>query len=69
MAPVVANQLVQLRQQPTLKNIVLVALTGYGQESDRQLSQAAGFDLHLVKPGDFGKLLQIFATVSELPPR
>ena len=59
----------RLRQQPTLKNVVLVAMTGYGQASDRQRSQAAGFDHHLVKPGDFGKLLQILATVSELQPR
>ncbi len=59
----------RLRQQPTLKDVVLVAMTGYGQASDRQHSKAAGFDHHLVKPGDFGKLLQILATVSELQPR
>jgi PAS domain S-box-containing protein len=59
----------RLRQQPTLKNIVLVAMTGYGQESDRQRSQEAGFDHHLVKPGDFGKLLQILATLAESPAR
>jgi CheY-like chemotaxis protein len=59
----------QLRQQPTLKNIVLVAMTGDGQESDRRRSQEAGFDHHLVKPGDFGKVLQILATVSELSAR
>jgi PAS domain S-box-containing protein len=57
----------QLRQQPTLKNIVLVAMTGYGQDSDRKRSQEAGFDFHLVKPGDFGKVLEILATVSESP--
>jgi PAS domain S-box-containing protein len=59
----------QLRQQPALQNAVLVAMTGYGGESDLQRSFAAGFDHHLVKPGDFGKVLQILATVSELPPR
>ena len=59
----------RLRQQPALQNAVLVAMTGYGQESDRQRSQEAGFDHHLVKPGDFGKVLQILATVSELPAR
>jgi PAS domain S-box-containing protein len=57
----------QLRQQPTLKNVVLVAMTGYGQESDRKRSKEAGFDHHLVKPGDFGKVLQILATIAELP--
>jgi signal transduction histidine kinase/CheY-like chemotaxis protein len=59
----------RLRQQSSLKNIVLVAMTGYGQESDRKRSREAGFDHHLVKPGDFGKLLQIMAAVSELPAR
>ncbi len=53
----------QLRQQPALQNTVLVAMTGYGQESDRQRSKDAGFDHHLVKPGDFGKVLQILATI------
>ncbi len=59
----------QLRQQPSLQNAVLVAMTGYGGMSDRQRSQEAGFDHHLVKPGDFGKVLQILATLSELPAR
>ncbi len=59
----------QLRQQPALQNIVVVAMTGYGGEGDVQRSFAAGFDHHLVKPGDFGKVLQILATVSELPAR
>jgi len=55
----------QIRQQPALQKVVLVALTGYGQESDRQRSQKAGFDHHLVKPADFVKVLQILATASE----
>ena len=59
----------RLRQQPTLKNVVLVAMTGYGQENDRKRSKEAGFDHHLVKPGDFGKVLQILASVAELPLR
>jgi signal transduction histidine kinase len=57
----------RLRQQPALQNAVLVAMTGYGQQSDRQRSHEAGFDHHLVKPGDFAKVLQILATVSPLP--
>jgi CheY-like chemotaxis protein len=55
----------RLRQQPVLHNIVLVAMTGYGQETDRQHSQEAGFDHHLVKPAEFSKVQQILATVSE----
>ena len=58
-----------LRRQPVLQNVVLVAMTGYGGVSDLQRSFEAGFDHHLVKPGDFGKLLQILATASELPAR
>jgi PAS domain S-box-containing protein len=57
----------QLRQQPALQNAMLVAMTGYGRDSDRRRSQEAGFDHHLVKPGDFGKVLEILATVSESP--
>jgi CheY-like chemotaxis protein len=55
----------RVRQQPTLKNIVLVAMTGYGQEADRQRSREAGFDHHLVKPADFSDLQHILATVRE----
>jgi PAS domain S-box-containing protein len=55
----------RMRQQPTLDNIVLVAMTGYGRETDRQRSKEAGFDHHLVKPADFRKVQQILANVSE----
>jgi CheY-like chemotaxis protein len=40
----------QIRQQPWGKNMMLIALTGWGQEEDRRRSQEAGFDQHLVKP-------------------
>jgi signal transduction histidine kinase len=40
----------RLREEPDLKNVLLVALTGYGQEEDRRRSTEAGFDFHLVKP-------------------
>ena len=59
----------RLREQFATSPIVLVALTGYGQESDLRQSQKAGFDHHLVKPGDLGNVLQILATVSELSAR
>jgi PAS domain S-box-containing protein len=55
----------RIRKQPTHKNIMLVALTGYGQETDRQRSQEAGFDHHLVKPADFGKVQEILAAAAE----
>jgi CheY-like chemotaxis protein len=40
----------QMRQDPQLKDVLLVAMTGYGQDEDRRQSQAAGFNAHLVKP-------------------
>jgi signal transduction histidine kinase/DNA-binding response OmpR family regulator len=51
----------RLRRQPGLKDLPLVALTGYGQEEDRRRSREAGFDLHLVKPLDLDALPSIFA--------
>jgi len=39
-----------LRKQPGLKDVVLVALTGWGSEEDRRRSAEAGFNHHLVKP-------------------
>lgn len=53
----------QLRQQPLLKNVVVIALTGYGQDVDRHRSREAGFDHHLVKPADFASLQEILSTV------
>ena len=40
----------RLRELPQAKDAVLVAITGYGQEDDRQRSRRAGIDHHLVKP-------------------
>ena len=40
-----------------------IALTGYGQPEDRQRSVAAGFDHHLVKPVNFGTLLELLARI------
>ena len=54
----------RIRMQPAHQGAVLVALTGYGQESDRQLSRDAGFDHHLVKPADFAQLERILAGVA-----
>ena len=49
----------RLRQDPVLAGVRLVAVSGYGQESDRRRSQEAGFDQHLVKPVDPGVLLEL----------
>ena len=42
----------RIRQEPWGKDMVLVALTGWGQTEDRRRSQEAGFNHHLVKPAD-----------------
>jgi PAS domain S-box-containing protein len=42
----------RIRAQPWGKNVVIVALTGWGQDEDKQRSQEAGFDSHVVKPVD-----------------
>ena len=42
----------RLRELPQARGALIVALTGFGQQSDRQRALAAGFDEHLVKPVD-----------------
>jgi len=51
----------RLRREPSLDGILMVAMTGYGQERDRELSREAGFDHHLVKPVDPAKLQALLA--------
>ena len=43
----------------------IVALTGYGQESDRTQAEAAGFDEHLVKPITLDSLQQVLSATRE----
>jgi two-component system CheB/CheR fusion protein len=56
----------RIRAQEWGKAVTLVALTGWGQESDRRRSEEAGFDTHLVKPLDLEKLTALLA---RLPAR
>lgn len=50
-----------LRQDPAFQKTILIAHTGWGQESDREKSRAAGFDHHLTKPVDFKELSSLLA--------
>jgi CheY-like chemotaxis protein len=49
----------QLRREPWGKTMLIVALTGWGQENDRARTEGAGFDHHLVKPADLSSLSQL----------
>jgi len=49
----------RLRRQPWTCDAVLVAITGWGQESDRTRAHESGFDMHLVKPVDMDHLLKL----------
>jgi PAS domain S-box-containing protein len=53
----------RIRALPSGTHLKLVALTGWGQDSDRQRSAASGFDFHLVKPVDHEVLLKLIADV------
>jgi CheY-like chemotaxis protein len=53
----------RLRLLPHLKDVVIVAMTGYGQETDIRLAQEAGFDSHQVKPIDFVKVEELLTTL------
>ena len=54
----------RIREQPWGKNMVLVALTGWGQDEDRRRSKEAGFNHHLVKPADPAVVAKL---ISSLP--
>jgi PAS domain S-box-containing protein len=54
----------RVREQPWGKDIVMIALTGWGQEDDRRRSEEAGFNGHLVKPVDYDKLLELLSSLT-----
>ncbi|MEO6027626.1 MAG: ATP-binding protein [Candidatus Binatia bacterium] len=53
----------RIRKEPWGKDILLIALTGWGQKEDREQSRSAGFNNHLIKPVDLGALTRILATL------
>jgi CheY-like chemotaxis protein len=42
----------RIRSQPEFTDLMLIALTGWGQEQDRRRTAEAGFNYHLTKPAD-----------------
>ncbi len=54
----------RLRKEPGLENVLLAAMTGFGQPEDRQRSQAAGFHAHCVKPVDLDTLQAVLSRIT-----
>jgi CheY-like chemotaxis protein len=53
----------RIRQHRKYKDVVLIALTGWGQPEDRKRSNEAGFDHHLVKPVEVDALQALLASL------
>ena len=56
----------RLRDQPWGRQVLIIAVTGWGQEADRQQSKAAGINHHLIKPVDPETLKKLLA--EHMPP-
>jgi len=54
----------QLREKPATQAALIVAVTGFGRDDDRERTQQAGFDLHLVKPVHPTQILELLGRVS-----
>jgi PAS domain S-box-containing protein len=57
-----------LRGNAESQDLTLVALTGFGQESDRLVAREAGFDFHLVKPVSLSELQSLLSTLPARQP-
>jgi CheY-like chemotaxis protein len=53
----------RIREQPWGKAMAIIALTGWGHETDRERSRSAGCDGHLVKPVNLTDLKKMIADV------
>ena len=53
----------KIREQPWGKHMVLIALTGWGQQQDRRRTQEAGFDAHLTKPVNYEAIMELLANL------
>ncbi len=54
----------RVRQRPAGAAVKLIALTGWGQPSDRRLANEAGFDFHFTKPVDIAALLPMLGSIA-----
>jgi CheY-like chemotaxis protein len=53
-----------IREDAALAGLILIAMTGYGREQDRESTKAAGIDHHLTKPLDEDALIQLITAAS-----
>jgi PAS domain S-box-containing protein len=58
----------RIRQQPRLRDVPIIALTGWGQEEDRRRARDAGFDHHLIKPVDIEALQALLTSLESHDP-
>ena len=54
-----------IRQEPCGQDSTLVALTGWGQDKDKQKTKEAGFDQHLTKPARPADLRKLFSELGQ----
>jgi PAS domain S-box-containing protein len=54
----------RVREEPWGKDMLLIALTGWGQDDDRRKSQEAGFDEHLIKPVEYADLIALLGSAT-----
>ncbi len=57
----------RIREQPWSNGVIVVALTGWGQEDARQKSKDAGFSGHLVKPINYDALMRLLDELGQMP--
>jgi CheY-like chemotaxis protein len=54
-----------IRGQPWGQQMILIALSGWGQDGHKQRAKEAGFDHHLVKPADPAQLQRLLASAKQ----
>jgi CheY-like chemotaxis protein len=55
----------RIRHGSRSRDVVLIALTGWGQDEDRRRTRRAGFDHHLTKPTDMATLQELIRSLDE----
>lgn len=54
----------KIRENESLCEVFMIALSGYGEKDDLQTSEKAGFNSHLVKPPDYEKLISLLENIN-----